>query len=108
MTEFFTAYGWAIVLVVNFIIGLIVWSMRNTFASKSDHGKLAARVERVETKIENLPNAQRMEALTVSLERTNGNVKALTARLDGLEKMTSKLDEITSRQETYLLNGGGK
>ena len=64
---------------------------------------LRDRLSRVEVTV---PSTAALKDLAVIIERTTGQVNALTERLDGLRGVVERLDRVLNRHEDYLLNKG--
>ena len=75
-------------------------------ASKDDVKELENRVARAEARLEDTPTVRAIHELAIALERFGGDLKATTARLDGVGEVIERLDRVVSRQEDFLLNKG--
>jgi len=88
------------------VIPFAVWVARELLCLRRDYVGLAARVSRNEERLDELPGTTAVHQLALGIEALRGEVRAVGARIGGLETLTAKLDRILERQETYLLNGG--
>ncbi len=75
--------------------------------------RLAAKIDRLEDRVsanearlESHPDAKALHELALVVERTVGEIRAVTAKLGGLEAVVGKLDRVLERQEHYLLTKG--
>lgn len=64
------------------------------------------RLIRAEAEIDDKPTATALHELAVSLTSCGGDIKAVVARLDGLETLVERIEKIADRQESYLMNKG--
>ena len=76
-------------------------------------GSLGARMETVErglvklsTALESLPNAREFAALGRSVTAVQGEIAALRATLDGVDRMMAGLDKQLDQINAHLLGGG--
>lgn len=76
-------------------------------------GSLGARLETVErglvklsTALESLPDAREFAALGRSVTAVQGEIAALRATLDGMDKMMAGLDKQLDQINAHLLGGG--
>ncbi|MEG6550419.1 DUF2730 family protein [Desulfocurvibacter africanus] len=83
-----------------------LWVVREILALRKDHNALEGRVCRNEQRLDELPDDKAVHQLALSIEALRGDVRAIDAKIGGLEAVIGKLDRILERQETYLLNGG--
>lgn len=88
------------------LIPAFVWFVKKAGDHQRAVSQLTARVVELEATLENMPGAEAFHQLSLSVERMSGNVKALSERLAGMDRMLSKVDSILDRQEHFLLNGG--
>lgn len=52
-----------------------------------------------------MPGAKSYHELSLAIERMNGNLREVSARMEGVDRLVEKLDVIVSRQEQFLLTG---
>lgn len=76
--------------------GWIWWSLKKRFATKEDVKTLAARVEKVEQKVADLPGLKDFHKMQITIEHMAGEQKEQKAILERVEK-------ILDRQQDYLL-----
>lgn len=69
---------------------------------------LDRRMTRVESRLDDAPTATALHEVALSLEHLSGELKVNNARLEGLEKIVTRLESITDRQEQHLLQGAGR
>lgn len=89
-------------------LAVLVLYLSTRFVLKADHketierlSKVEERLATVESKVGALPDKAQIHQLTVDLERTNGEIKALSA---AIKPMSVSL----SRIENWLIDRGGK
>lgn len=82
------------------------WVVRQIFALRGDLKDLDGRVCRNEERLDDLPDNKALHDLALSIEALRGDVRAVHAKIGGLEAVIGKLDRILERQEEYLLHGG--
>lgn len=69
----------------------------------------AERIQRLETRVDGVPTSEAIHELAISVERSNGDLRAVTARLDGWEGAFKRVENMINRQEEFLLQlGRGK
>lgn len=71
-------------------------------------GDLNVRVVKVEGRLSDTPTAQAIHELALSINTFGGDLKAMGMRLEGLNEIVKRLEAVTSRQEEFLLQGGGR
>lgn len=114
MSEFMNGWGWMIALAAQFVVGWVLWSMRAAFASKKDlqaqelvidgiHLKIVALEERMR----NIPATAAMHELSNSIERLRGDIKVVTARLDGTNKLMDRIETTVARHEQIFTESAG-
>lgn len=65
-----------------------------------------ARIARLEQTVQSLPASQDMHQLQLRLVEIAGDLKALAAVMEGNTKVMTRLEQIVSRHEDHLLEGG--
>lgn len=115
MSEFMTAWGWVIALVAQFIVGWILWSMRAAFASKKDLqaqelviDEIRLKIVEMEGRVRNMPAADAMHELSNSMERLRGDIKVVTARLDGTNLLMNRVETTVARHEAIFTESAGR
>ena len=67
---------------------------------------LERRLGNAEARLEYTLTSKALHEVALSNERLAGELKKTTAELHGLGEIVQRLDRITERQESYLLNKG--
>lgn len=75
-------------------------------ASQREMFELSMRVNKIEAKQESLPSKTDVHGLALSVTAMSGEMRAMQARLDGFNDIITRVDAMTQRQETFLLEGG--
>lgn len=102
MMDELAKWGWAIALAVNLLIGLVLWSMRNAFASRQDLQAVANRLVQVETRMEGVPSANALHELSNTVIRMSGDLKVMATRMDGVDRLVTRFEKVLDRQEDWL------
>ena len=89
------------------LLPMLAWIFKQIFALRRDIETLRGTVCRNEDRLKTLPDNDALRQLALGVEGLRGDVRAVSARIGGLESVVDKLDAILERQENYLLNGGG-
>lgn len=109
----------AVQLVLTIGVGLYAWTANRHRATREeidqlrrDHEKRLAnhadRITRAEADIEDKPTANALHEVAVSITGLGGDLKAVVARLDGVENLVQRVEAVSERQESYLLNNKGR
>ncbi|WP_316978036.1 DUF2730 family protein [Shumkonia mesophila] len=98
----------ALMLIVSIGSAWFAYRVKQRQADKDEVKELRDRIMRAEARLEETPTSKALHELALSISGFGGDLKAVTARLDGLGKIVERLETVTDRQETYLLTGGGK
>ncbi|MGQ9370546.1 DUF2730 family protein [Azospirillum sp. A39] len=96
MTDDVVKWGWAIVLVINLLLGWVVWSLRSGFVPRRDFEVIAMRVALIEEKIQHLPTQRDFAVL-------RDDVAKLTGKSDATEQVLAGIASAVRRIEDYLL-----
>ena len=96
----------AFVLIVAIGTAVFSYRVRQRQADKDEVRRLSDRVTRAEARLDETPTSKALHELAISITRFGGELKAVTARLDGLGEIVKRLETVTERQEQYLLGGG--
>lgn len=114
MTDFMNAWGWVIALAAQVIVGWILWSMRVAFASKKDLQAqelmidgIRLKIVEMEGRMRNMPAADAMHELSNSMERLRGDIKVVTARLDGTNALMNRVENTVARHEQIFTQVAG-
>lgn len=97
-----------LVLVVAVGTAIFSWRVRQRQVDKEEVQRLRERLTRAESRLDETPTSKALHELAISITQFGGDLKAVTARLDGLGEIVGRLERITERQEQYLLERGGK
>lgn len=112
MTEIMSAWGWVIAIALQFVLGLVVRSMKNSFASKDElkavekqHQEHEVKLTDMEGRLRNIPAASAMHDLSNSIERLRGDLKVLNAELSGTNGIIQRLENTVQRHESIFAQG---
>lgn len=64
------------------------------------------RITRLEQTVQGLPASGDMHALQIQLTELAGDLKTLSATMEGNNKLLQRLELVVARQEDHLLDGG--
>ncbi|MGE4298918.1 MAG: hypothetical protein AB7E47_12895 [Desulfovibrionaceae bacterium] len=65
---------------------------------------LRASLSICEAGMKDMPTQQAISVLQVAMERISGDLRAVSEKVGGVEKIVDKLDRTLARQEQFLLN----
>ena len=89
-------WGWAIALLINMVLGWLLWSVRSAFVPRSEFADLKTDVELVKRDVEHLPTAD-------DLNQLRGAVSKLEGQADAQEQLLNRIAASVTRIEDYLL-----
>lgn len=102
----------ALVAVLGMIIGWV--RLRNEALNKrleAQSGRLdrhEARVSSVEQTLQAMPGRDEMHKIELGISEIRGDMRALSASMEGNSKVMLRLEAVVSRQEDHLMNGARK
>ena len=114
-------FDWTLNVSTLFAIGLVVvalvgwmWKLdlrvktatAGALRSGDIAGALRERVVSVETKLGQLPTKDAMHSLEMTIAGLSGDLRASAERFDALRGWAKRLDRVTERIETFLLDKG--
>jgi hypothetical protein len=111
MTGFSFVDNWPtfMVFALNLVIGWALWALRKSFVSKEDHGLLAARVQGVEDRLDQIPGAAVIHQLSIQMTALHGELKATNTRLDGFNDLSRRMQKQLDLIDGFLReHGAGK
>ena len=95
-------------------VGTAVWTIFSGPSKKNasrldEHGKRLddheLRISRVEQSQAALPTASNMHELEIAMTRLQGEIKTMSAVMEGQSAIMMRLESIVSRHDTHLLEG---
>lgn len=89
-------------LAFNAVLTLVVWSMRNAFASRAALQDVLARLMKAETRLEGVPTAAALHELSSTVIRMSGDLKVMATRMDGVDRLVTRFEKVLDRQEDWL------
>jgi len=89
-------------------VPLAMWLIKEIWSLRKDVIELRGRVKANEEKLDCAPDSKALHNLALAIEGLRGAVRATNEKLGGVERVVDKLDRVSERQESYLLNGGSK
>ena len=109
----------AVQLLLTIGVGLYAWLANRHRATREQIDKLrkdhearlvalSERLIRAEAELEDKPTAKALHELALAISHFGGDLKAVVARLDGMAEIVGRLEKVADRQESYLLNNGGR
>lgn len=98
-------WGWAIALLFNALLTLIVWSMRNAFATKADVAALDRRVTVAETALDAVPSEKALHEIANGLEALRGDVKGMAAEVHGWRDTINRVERPLNLLMEHHLKG---
>ena len=72
-------------ILATLVYGWGVYHLSRRFATKYEHDGLAGRVDDLERRMETVPDGKTMLGIQLLLKEQRGDMKALEARLEGIE-----------------------
>lgn len=96
----------AIQLLGLLLVGLYAWQGRRHAATVHGLSDLSIRMTVAESRLEAMPSAEAVHDLALRLSELSGDVKAVSARLDGVDGSLKGLQATSARLENYLLTQG--
>ncbi len=106
---------WAVALSQLLTFGLTIWNMlasgsrANSRAIEEQGKSLAAhhlRLSSLEQGRAQLPSTSDLHALELTMEQLKGEMRAMTATMQGQTGIMERLELIVGRHEQHLLDGG--
>tara|TARA_R110000787_G_scaffold26344_28_gene73766 strand:+ start:1852 stop:2202 length:351 start_codon:yes stop_codon:yes gene_type:complete len=64
---------------------------------------LDKRLDRAEARLEDSPTSKAIHELALSVTEFSGDLKAITARMDGMGHIVDRLEAVAARQEDYIM-----
>lgn len=105
---------WAVALSQLLTFGLTIWNLlasgsRTNAKTLADHAKSLGehhlRLASLEQKQTQLPSANDLHALELTMEQLKGEMRAMTATMQGQTGIMERLELIVGRHEQHLLDG---
>ncbi len=105
---------------------VVVFWLKGTFVSKTEydgdqkdaatavatlHGRInliEQTLVRIEAGLKAIPEVQELHRLALSVERLNGTVTAVQAKLEGFGGLMERVETMVNRHEDHLLSGDRK
>ena len=75
---------------------------------RKDVGALREKGARLQAQLDETPSARALHEVAVAITEVAGEIKANSARLDGVTQLVARLDAVVERQETWLLQHGSR
>lgn len=72
---------------------------------ESELKRIDGHQQKQQQRLDAMPDAKSYHELSLAIERMNGNLREVSARMEGVDRLVEKLDAIVSRQEQFLLTG---
>lgn len=85
------------------LIWAYVWYARRQAATAAELATHDRRLVAVEVGLTSTPSKDSINAICVTLERVDGDVKVMAARLEGLGEVVNRVEVVVNRQEEFLL-----
>lgn len=93
---------------ISVLVAVAAFVRASRRTDKGEAIKMEARLVVLEERVAAVPTHKAVHDLAISIEHLAGEVKALTARQDGIKSLVDRLETVTNRQEEHLLNTGGR
>ena len=90
------------------VIPVLGWLIKVLWNLRKDVLVITQRVKKNEELLECAPNHDAIHGLALAIEGLRGDVRTVNEKVGGMANLVNKLDSIIERQESYLLNNGGK
>lgn len=103
----------SLTLIVTLALALLGWvrhqltDVRKGFdTARSERAEIESRLTRVESTVDNLPGQKEIHGVQLTLANINGELREMRAVMAGNSQIMSRLENIVSRHEDHLLDGG--
>lgn len=108
MTEHIETLNLILKVVQILVVPLAGLFVRQIMSLRKEVESLRVKVTENEAKLCNMPDSNALHDIALALERLRGDMVGLGAEMGGVKDVLQKVDRIVERQETFLLNNGGK
>lgn len=89
-------WGWGIALLINLILGWVLWSMRHAFVQREEFQSLGTKVALIESDLSHLPTQDDFAVLRDAVAKLQG-------KSDAQEQILNRIANSVTRIEDYLL-----
>lgn len=101
------------ILIIQGLFAWALWSLRRVFVRSDEFGLYQHRISREQKVFENrliavkgrvaqLPDGEALASLAAAAESLHGDIKAVDARISGLDRIMVRLERALDRQENLL------
>lgn len=98
------SFGALLISTVAFVWTVFIYLSARSKATREELRELSDRLIKAESEIKGKPTADALHELALAISDIGGDLKALMARTDGVEKVAERLEKVADRQESYLLD----
>jgi hypothetical protein len=102
-------------VIVTIVLAVVGWVQMGRKATNERIGSVVARLDRHDTRLQSLeqtvtglPAKDHIHDLKLELAAMKGELKAMSAVMEGNAKIMLRLENIVTRHEDHLLDGGRK
>lgn len=71
-------------------------------AVKDSNADIRDRISRTEKHLEDVPSANAVHELALSISNLQGEMKSIATRLDGMRELVDRQEKVATRLETYV------
>ena len=86
--------------------GIYAWVANRRRASRAAMAELEKRLIVLETRVEGVASRESLHKLSLVVCEIEGDLKAMVARMNGMEDVMKRIEIVVNRQEDFLLNRG--
>lgn len=108
-----TEGGTLLVLVVQGLFAWALWSLRRVFIRTDEFALHVSREVRIrqaqekrlivlENRVGQLPDVEALNSLAAAVESLRGDIKAVDARISGVDRLMLRLERALDRQDNFL------
>lgn len=108
MIEIFSELWGPASLLINAIVCWVIWSLRQSFAKRTDLEKLTKEVSDLSAQVEHLPTNREAHAMIVEIATLKGEMRTLDAKLSGLGRSLDRVERPLNMLWEHELKGSKK
>ncbi|WP_419787230.1 DUF2730 family protein [Pseudodesulfovibrio sp.] len=75
-------------------------------ANAKDHTDFEKRLSAAEACLKSAPTEEAIHDLALTIEKFGGSLRVAVEKIEGVDRLVTRLERIVTRHEDYMLNGG--
>ncbi len=87
---------------LNGLIAIFLYVIKKTFVGKDEHNELKTRVASVENTLDNLPDGDKLQAVSIQITELSGELKVIEERLEGFDRIANRMQKQVDLMDEYL------